>query len=63
MQLKRNLKLYALTSIQTNNQNEKHKATLPPSLDKALLSKENEVRERKGKTKEKNLTRLGAKCT
>jgi len=37
MQTKRNLKLYALTCMQANDQNEKHEATLPPCLNKALL--------------------------
>ena len=70
MQTKRNLKLYALTSMQTNNQNEKYRTTLPlcldtlpPCLDKALLFKEKKGGEGKGKIKENNLTRLGAKCT
>jgi len=48
MQIKGNQKLYALTCMQTNNQNEKHEATLPPCLDEALLFKGKRVRERKG---------------
>ena len=63
MQSKRNRKLYALTCMQTNNQNEKHEATLPPCLNKALLFKGKKVREGKWKAKENNFTRLGAKCT
>ena len=48
MQTKRNLKLYALTCMQTNNQNEKHEAALPSWLDIALLLKRKKVSERKG---------------
>jgi len=39
MQAKTNLELYAITSMQTKNQNEIHRAILPPSLNKALLFK------------------------
>jgi len=60
---KKKSKLYALTSMQTNNQNRKHEATLSPSLDKAFLVKVRKSREGEGKTKKNNLTRLGAKCT
>ena len=35
--------------MQTNNQNERHEATLPPCLNKALLCKGKKVREGKGK--------------
>jgi len=49
VQTKRNLKLYALLSMQTNNLNEKHETILPPCLDKALLFKGKKVREVKGK--------------
>jgi len=37
MQRKRNLKLYALTFMQTNNRNENIETTLPSCLNKALL--------------------------
>jgi len=37
---KKKLKLYALISMQTKNQNGKHETTLPPCLDKALFFKE-----------------------
>ena len=46
---KKNLKLYALAYMQTNNQNEKHEATFPLCLNKALLCKGKKVRDRKGK--------------
>jgi len=48
LQKKGNLKLYALTSMQTKNQNEKHETTLPIRLDKALLFKVKKVRGGKG---------------
>jgi len=48
-------------SMQSNNQNRKHESTLPPCLDKALLFKGKKGEE--GKTKENNLTRLGARHT
>ena len=44
MQTKRNLKLYALTCMQTKNQNGKHETNLPPCLNKALLFKVKKVR-------------------
>ena len=37
--------------MQTNNQNSKHEATLPPCLNKALLFKGKKVREGKWKAK------------
>ena len=46
---KKNLKLYALAYMQTNNQNEKHEATFPLCLNKALLCKGKKVREEKEK--------------
>ena len=49
--------------MQTNNQNEKHEATLLACLDKALLFKGKKVREGKGKTKVNNLTRLASTYT
>ena len=52
MQTKRILKLYALKCIQGNNQNRKHKTTLPPCLDKELLFKVRKKKE-KGKGKQK----------
>ena len=45
---------------QTKNQNEKHEATLPTCLEKALLFKGNRW---EGEIKENNLTRLDAGCT
>jgi len=57
---KRNLKLYALTYTQANNKDEKHGTPLPLCLDNYLK----ERKEDKGwKTKENNLTRLGAGYT
>jgi len=49
MQTKRNRKVFALISIQTENKNEKYEATLLPCLNKALLCKEEKAREGKGK--------------
>ena len=49
MQTKCNLKLYAPTHMQANNQNEKHRTTLPLCLYEALLCKGKKVREEKGK--------------
>jgi len=46
--------------MQTNNQTEKHEATLPLCLENALFFKGKKVRAKKGKTKENNLTKLGA---
>jgi len=60
---KRNLKLYAITCVQTNNQNENHEATLPPCLNKALLFKVKKSKRSERKTKENDLTKLGAKWT
>ena len=62
MQTKRNLKLYALTSMQTNNKNEKHRTALPLCLYKALLFKGKKLKKGK-KTKDNDLTMLGAECT
>jgi len=45
MQTKRNLKLYALTCMQTNNRNRKHKNYPSPILRKAFLFKERKLRE------------------
>ena len=63
IQTKRILNLYALPSTQIKNQNKKHETNLTPCLDKALLFKGKKVRERKGKTKENDLTRLGVGYT
>jgi len=49
MQIRRKRKLYVLTYMQTNNQNETHEATLPSCLNKELLCKGKKVREGKGK--------------
>jgi len=53
----------------TNNQNKNIETTLPPYLNHTLPSmwaynrkRKGKIREGKGKTKENNLTRLGAKC-
>jgi len=48
-QIKRNLKLHAITSMQTKKKG-KYEITLPPCLDKALF-KRNKATEGKGKTK------------
>ena len=45
MQMKRNPKLNALTSMQTKNQNKYIEPTLPPCLNKALLFKGTKLRE------------------
>ena len=49
MRTKRNLKLFALTCVQANNQNEKRGTTLPPCLDKVLLFEGKKGGEGKGK--------------
>ena len=49
--------------MQTKNKNGKHKTTLSLCLVKALSVKGEKVKEGKGKTKENNLAKLGAKYT
>jgi len=48
---KRNLNLYALTSMKANNQNEKHEAVVPPCLDNGLLFKGNKSKRRERENK------------
>jgi len=50
---KENIKLYALTSMQTRNKTENMKTTHPPCLDKALLFN---VRKLKQRNEEQEIT-------
>jgi len=58
-----NLKLYAVTDMQTKNQTRKLKTTASPMLGPSILFKEKESKRRGRGAKRNKLTRLGAGCT
>ena len=58
-----NLKLYALTTMQTKNQKRKYRTNPSPILRQSTIIKSKKVKRRVWEANDNDLIRLGARCT